>query len=126
MENRSEFFYEKLKNSSNPGATLATYYGSLYEIEVGRAEIIMFNRLLKTFDRFMVFSATTSIYGSYPNGVENPYPLIFKICQSRFEASHQDSVIQSRQSLDQYLRALDKDIEKLNRKKIKIPSSEGL
>lgn len=126
MENRSEYYYEKLKNSNNPGVILATYYCSLYETDVTRAEIIMFNRLMKTFGRFTAFSAVTSMYGSYPNGVEVPYPLLYRICQSKFEAAHQDSVIQSRESLEPYLKALDKDIESLSKKKLKIPSSEGL
>lgn len=126
MENRSEYYYEKLKNSNNPGVVLATYYCSLYEIEVTRAEIIMCNRLLKTFGRFIAFSSITSVYGSHPTQVENPFPLLFKICQNKFEAIHQDSVIQSRESLDSYIKALDKDIERLHKKKLKIPSSEGL
>ena len=126
MENSSEFFYEKLKNSNNTGPILAAHYCSLYDVEMTKSVIIMCNRLLKTFDRFLVFFSILDMYGSYPDGVETPYPLLFTICKRRFEASHKDSVIRSRESLDGYLRALEKDIESLSKKKLKIPSSEGL
>lgn len=126
MENSAEFYYEKLKSSDRPGTVLAALYCSLYGIDTTRSEIIMFNRLLKVFGRFTVFFSVIDMVGSYPDNVENPYSMLYTICKRKFEASHAESHLQSREPLDKYISNLDKEINSLKSRKLKIPSSKGL
>lgn len=128
MEDSSNYYYNQLAKSDNPGVVLATFYCEQYNKKFTRSEVIMFNRLLRMFNRFLVFFATVDAIGSNPNGMENPYPYIFRICKTRFESSYQDSSIHARESLDKYLQKLDGEIEEFRKikNKLKIPSSEGL
>lgn len=128
MENSSEFYYEKLKSADNPGVILASFYCGLYDLKVSRSEIIMFNKLVKTFSRFTVFFAVLDMVGSKPEKLDHPYGYLYEICKRRFETTHIDSTLQARESLDKEIKKIDEEIEKLekNRKKLKIPSSEGL
>jgi hypothetical protein len=126
MENSSEYYYEKLKVSDKPGNILAAMFCSLYNIEITKSEIILFNRLLKVFSRSMIFFAVLDAVGSYTEKIENPYPLLYTICKRRFEAAHGDSFIQAREDLKPFIASLDKSIEKQKKAKIKIPSSKGL
>lgn len=126
MENSADFFYEKLRNDEKPGQVLAAFYCQMFDKPVTRSEIIMFNKLLKTFHRFLIFYAIVDTGGSKPEGLDNPYPYIYEICKRRFEAAHSDTTIQSRRHLDRYIESIDEEIEKNSKKKLKIPSSEGL
>lgn len=125
-ENTSEFFYEKLKGSTNPGAVLAAHYCSLYSMEMSKNVVIMCNRLIKVFGRFTVFFSILDMAGSYPELVENPYPLLYTICKRKFETAHGDILIPSHESLDNLLSSIDKELKQIRKKNIKIPSSEGL
>jgi len=128
MENSSEFYYEKLRKADNPGVILASFYCVLYDIEVTRSEVIMMNKLVKTFGRFVVYFSILDMVGSKPSQLDTPYPYLFEICKRRFEITHLDSTIQARESLDKYLANIDEEMEKMlkNKKKVKIPSSKGL
>jgi hypothetical protein len=126
MENTSEYYYEKLKTDERPGNVLASLYCSLYDKDITRSEIILCNRLVKVFGRFTVFFSIMDMVGSYPNGTDNPYPLLYTICNRKFQSAHGDSTIQSRTSLDSYIETMEKEAEKVKKQKIKIPSSEGL
>lgn len=125
MENTSEFYYEKLKNSTNPGSVLAGLYCSLYEFIPTKSEIIMMNRLVKVFGRFTLFFSILDMAGSYPDKVESPYPLLYTICKRKFEQAHGDSLFQSHESLDKFIGNVEKEIQGLKKMKLKIPSSEG-
>jgi len=126
VENSSEYYYNKLKDSITPGNILAALYCTLYSRDITRSEIIMFNRLLKIFDRFLIFFSILDMVGSKPIALDNPYPYLFEICKRRFESAHGDFSIQARQSLDGLIRSLDKQIEEVTSKKFKVPSSKGL
>lgn len=128
MENSAEFYYERLKKEDNPGVILAAFYCSLYDTKVTRSEIIMFNKLVKTYSRFMVFFSILDVSGSYPEQPDKPYALFSAICKKRFELTHLDSTLQSRENLDKYLSKIDEEINQIkkSRKKLRIPSSEGL
>jgi hypothetical protein len=126
MENSSEFYYEKLKTSDSPGNILAAMYSTLYDITVSRREVMMCNKLVRVFGRYITFFSIIDMAGSYPEQPETPLPLLYTICKRRFESAHSDSTIQSRQSLDSYINEIQKDIERVNKQKAKIPSSEGL
>lgn len=126
MENSSEFYYSKLKSHEKPGVWLATFYCQLYNIDITRSEIMLFNRLLKMFDRFLIFNSIMDMFGSKPERIEDPYSYLFAICQRRFETVYTDSTLQSRRSLDKYIEAIDEEIERNKKVKLKIPPSKGL
>lgn len=125
MENSSEIFFIKLKNSEKPGVTLASYYCTLFGLDVTRSEVIMCNKLVKAFGRQNVFYAIQDI-GNRSEPPEEPYAYLYEVCRRRFEASHIDSTYQARVSLESYISGLEKEIENVKKQKIKIPSSEGL
>lgn len=85
MENISEFFYEKLKSSTNPGVVLAQFYAEILDRESGRSEIIMLNKLIKVFGRFSVFFAIMNLVNVQSLGEGFPYGLLFTICKSSLE-----------------------------------------
>jgi hypothetical protein len=126
LENTSEFYYEKLKNSVSPGPVLAGLYCSLYDFSPTKSEIILMNRLVKVFGRFTLFFSIIDMAGSYPEKVENPYGLLFKICKNKFENNHRDSLFQSHEPLDKFIGGVQKEIEQLKKSKLKIPPSKGL
>lgn len=126
MENTSEFYYEKLKSSTNPGPILASLLCILYDKEVSRSEVIMCNKLVKVFGRFTTFFSIIDMAGSYPDYPENPYPLLYTICKRKFEAVHNGVTTQARESLDGYIANIEREIEKMKKQKLRIPSSKGL
>ncbi len=131
MENSAEYYYEKLKTADKPGVVLATFYCSLYNLDVSKSEIIMFNKLIRTFSRFVVYFGILDTFGSKSmKPPEEPFPYIYEVCKRRFETVHVDSTIQSREPLDKCIAALNERVEEIeeikSKKKFKIPSSEGL
>lgn len=125
MENKSEYYYEKIADTLTPGSELAKYYCSLYGIDVTKSETIMFNRLVGVFGRFNVFFAVSKMVGTYPKVQDNPYPLLHAICVGRFEEAHLEDSLQSRVSLNRYIQNLQKDIEEYKKTTVKIPPLEG-
>ena len=127
MEASSEYYYKQLAKVDNPGVIIAEFYCNFYGITKTRSEIMMFNRLLKVFSRFTVFSAVMDLIGSKHERMQDPYPYLFEICQRRFELAHLDSSLQARESLTKYLANIDEQLEELkkNKKKLKIPMLEG-
>ncbi len=126
MENQAEFYYEKLKTSTNPGQTLLEFFREITGREAGRSEIIMINRLIKLFGRFTVYFSIMDLSRIHNLG-EELYPLLYTICKGRFERIHTESFMPSHESLDRTITNLEKEAEKAEKvKKIKLPTSEGL
>lgn len=107
MENVSEFFYEKLKDSKNPGVVLAQFYAEILERESGRSEIIMLNKLIKVFGRNSVFFAIMNLINVQNLGEGFPYGLIFTICKSSLERKSNTEVDIA------ISKNLSKDVEKI-------------
>lgn len=128
MENQAELFYEKLSSSTNPGKILLDFFREITSKDAGKSEIIMINRLIKIFGRFTVYFAILSLskYEGKLNG--DLYPLLFTICQGRFERVHNDASNPAHESLDREINQLDKEAEKVKKaaKKMNVPSPEGL
>jgi hypothetical protein len=128
MENQAEFYYEKLKISVNPGQVLLEFYREMLGKDAGRSEIIMINRLVKMFGRFTVYFGIMDLskyQSDQLNG--NLYPLLYTICKGRFEKIHVETFSVSHESLDKYLKEIQKEREKAQRSnKGKLPTSEGL
>lgn len=125
MENIVELYYERLKSTTNAGQLLSQFYGELTGKVIGKAEVIMFNRLLKVFGRFTVFFSTLEL-GKYEEIQGVPYALLYTICKNRFEREFQDSPSASSTNLDRALTALEKEIERVSKSKIKFPDSAKL
>lgn len=125
MENLVEFYYEKLKNSQEPNKVLMELFYEVTGINVGRSEIIMINKLLKLFGRFTLFFSIVDL-SSVKSLEGNLYGLLYTICNRRFERAHNNETVNAFESLSRELNSLEKQIEKISKKKIKAPSSEGL
>jgi hypothetical protein len=126
MENSSDYYYEKLKETPNPGAVLAAMMCSMYGMEVTRSEIIICNKLVKIFGRFITYFSIIDMIGSQPEKLEGIYPYLYTICKRRFEMTHLDYTIQSQISLLPYLKSLTKEIESMKYTVLNPPSPEGL
>lgn len=111
-----------MNSSINPGAILAAMYCSLYGLEITRSEIMMCNRLVKVFGRTTVFFSILDMFGSYPAVQQNVRPLLYAICKRRFETAHVNSIVSSRENLDNYVSNKMKEIEKVKKQKITIPA----
>lgn len=125
MENQAEFYYEKLKSSTNPGQVLLEFFREMTSRDAGRSEIIMINRLIKVFGRFTVYFGIMDL-SKIENLEGNLYPLLYTICKNRFEKIHVESFSVSHESLDKYLKELEKERQKAQKSKGKLPTSEGL
>lgn len=127
MENKIEYYYEQLKDTITPGHTIAEYYCALYGIEKTKSETILFNRLVGVFGRFTVFFAVNSMIGTYPTQQENVFPLLYRICSNRFEETHGESALQSRDNLTKVIKDMQEKIaEQKKARKFTPRSSEGL
>lgn len=127
MENEAEFYYEKLKISTEPGKVIREFYRHMLDKDTGKSEIIMINRLVKMFGRFTVYFGIMDLskyQSDQLNG--NLYPLLYTICKNRFEKIHTETFSVSHESLDKYLKEIQKEREKAQRSKGKLPTSEGL
>ena len=127
MENEAEFYYEKLKAATDSGKVLREFFRAMTGKDTGRTEIIMINRLIKMFGRFTVYFGIMDL-SRYPTEklIGDLYPLLYTICKSRFEKIHTETFSVSHESLDKYLKEIQKEREKAQRSKGKLPSSEGL
>lgn len=127
MENLAEFYYEKLKTSSNPAQVLLEFYRKLINEDAGRSEIIMINKLIRLFDRYNVYFSIMELTKFNANDLKgNLYPLVYTICKSRFEKIHNGVINSSQEPLNKMLRELEKEREKAQKSRGKIPTSEGL
>jgi hypothetical protein len=127
-ENIAEFYYAKLKDTTNPGLTLATFYQELLGRTITKSEIIMYNRLIKVFGRFTVFLATLDLV-NVQNLTDVPYGLLFKICKDRIEKlSQNDITTASSTDLSRDIASMEREQEKMKNNKIKVTKSmmEGL
>lgn len=124
MENLSQFYYEQLKTTTNPGSVLTQLYADLSEQEVDRSVTIMINKLIKVFGRFTVFFAIVSAGNTNLKG--NPYPYLYAICRNKFEQNFDTLTSSSYVSLDRKITAMQKEIEKVKNQKLKIPDSTEL
>ena len=110
VESLAELFLSRLKTTSNAGVTLAQFYGSLFNIECGRSEIISINRLIKVFGRSFVFFAILDIAkkGTFE---EFPFGLLYKICKDKVFATVQaDTSLATLSNLDRMIADIEKDM----------------
>lgn len=127
MENIAEFYYEQLKSTNNAGQLLMQFYGELTGKTTSKADVIMFNKLIKVFGRFTVFFATMELGKREASQItDTPYALIYTICKGRFENEFNSISPASSIDLNKELSYMEKEIERVKRAKIKLPDSSKL
>lgn len=119
-ENLADYYYEKVTNSTNPGSVLAQFYGNVFDREISRKEIIMFNRLLKLYGRFVVYFTILDMTTVKELKLDEPYGLLSYFARKRLDQKYGIVMIES-QNLDKLASGLEDKIEKQKRVKIKIP-----
>lgn len=114
-ENLAELYYAKLRTGTNTGLVLAQFYSALTGKNIGRAEVISFNRLLKVFGKSNVFMAIIDV-ARLEEIPEFPYGLFYKICKDRLEASiHTEMTSASSDNLDRKVNELIKESAKIKK-----------
>ena len=124
-ENLSDLYYERLSSTTNPGTVLARFMGELIDRPINKSHIIMMNKMVKNYGRFLVFFSILDLSDVRDLG-ENIYPLMSAICKRRFEKAHVSSVIVQYNKLDREITKLDEEAAKVRKSKIKFPSSDDL
>ena len=123
-ENVAELYYNKLRNTTNPGVVLANFFGALHDIQAGKREIIFCNRLLKIYGRFLVYFAlldTARNDFSDFNGGEL-YAYLEKVCRGRFENAYGTGATPSSTvDLSRMIKNMIKELEKA--KPIELPDN---
>lgn len=115
QESVVDLFFSKLKTAQNPGVVLAQFYGNLFNLEVGRSEIVLFNKLVKLFGRTSVFFSTLDI-SRIETPTEFPYGLLFKVCKTKLEKTLEaDLALTSMFSLERRITDLEKDIARVKK-----------
>jgi hypothetical protein len=115
QENLAEMFFSKLKIAPNAGVVLAQFYGSMMGLDIGRSEIILFNKLVKLFGKTSVFFSIIDVT-RIETPTEFPYGLLFKICKTKLEKSlESDMAMTSMFSLERRITDLEKEIAKVKK-----------
>lgn len=85
LENIADLYYEKLSNDPRSGNILAKFFEDLFSRPYSTQNIVMFNKLVKVYGKYIPFFAILDMY-SYENAeVENPYGLLSYYCKKRLE-----------------------------------------
>jgi hypothetical protein len=114
-ENIAEMFFSRLKVAPNAGVVLAQFYSNVMGLDVGRSEIILFNKLVKLFGKTSVFFSIIDA-SRIETPTAFPYGLLFKICKTKLEKSLElDIALTSMMSLERRITDLEKDIAKVKR-----------
>lgn len=93
MENLSELYYEKLSDTDRPGNILARFYCALAESTPTNKEIILFNKLVKVYGKYIPFFAILDLYSYEEADRSNPYALLSYYCKKRLEQKSSISVV---------------------------------
>lgn len=118
-ENTSEFYYERLTSSTNPGLVLAQFYGNTFSREITKSEIIIFNKLLRLYGRFVVYFSILDMSSMSDINFENIFPLLSFFCKKRLEQKYGITLVEG-QDLNKVATNIEKQIEKQAKSKIVI------
>jgi hypothetical protein len=111
----ADIYYNKLKDSNNPGLDLARFFCELNDREVDRERVILFNRLLKLFGRYSIYFAIMDLYGYRDANIDGDvYGLLTYYCKNRLEKESKNS--SQSENLDDFLSEVEK--QKKAQKKI--------
>jgi hypothetical protein len=84
MENIADLFYEKLEKADRPGNILAKFYEGIFDKPTSVQNIVMFNKLIKVYGKYIPFFAILDLYG-FEGEVTTPYGLLSYYCKKRLE-----------------------------------------
>lgn len=125
IENISDLYYERISNTTNPGPVLARFMGELTNRSITKSHVIMMNKFVRNYGRFLVFFAVLDL-ADVQNLGDNLYPLLSAICKRRFERKHSSSVVVQYEKLNREVSEIEKQISHMKNHKIKFPSSDDL
>ena len=92
MENLLELYWEKLeKDPTRPGNIITRFYSELFNLPTNRSHIIMFNRLIRLYGRYITFYSVLDLTTKRHLTHKNLFPLLSTICKGRFERAHPHS-----------------------------------
>lgn len=111
----ADIYYEKLKDTDNPGLTLARFFCELNDKTIDKDRIILFNKLLKLFCRYTIYFSIMDLFGYEKADLNgNLYGLLMYYCKSRLEKESKNSP--QSENLDDFI----SDVEKQKRAQKKI------
>jgi hypothetical protein len=119
-ENSAEFYYEKLVNSTNPGLVLAQFFGNIFDRPISRVEVILFNRLLKVYGRFVVYFSILDLTSMTDLDFNNLYGILSYFAKKRLDQKY-GIVLVENNDLNKFASSIAKQIEKQKKEKLVIP-----
>ena len=123
MENLADYYYEKLSTSVTPGTELAKFFCELFERSVTKAEIILFNKMVKTFGKYTTYFAILDMWTSNPDQVlDHNWAAIAYYCKRRLEKTNDTPVNEVYKNLDSFIEKKQKEIEELKKVSLKVRS----
>jgi hypothetical protein len=123
-ENSADLYYERLSNSTNPGLVLAQFFGNVFDRTISRSEVILFNRLLKIYGRFIVYFTILDMSSMSELNFDNLYPLLSYFAKKRLDQKYGIIMVES-QNLDKLANTYEKAIEKQKKTKLSIPELDN-
>jgi hypothetical protein len=126
MENIADLFYEKLGTAESPGNILAQFYNSIFDQPNSVQKIIMFNKLIKVYGKYIPFFAILDLF-SYEKAevTENMFGLLSYYCKRRLEQKTELVVLNDAyRSLDKTAKDILDRIEEQKEKPMKIKRME--
>jgi len=125
MENLLELYWEKLeKEASRPGNVITRFYSALFDVPTNKSQIIMFNKLIKLYGRYIVFYSVLDLVSVRDLNHDSLYGLLHAMCRNRFERAHPRSSLPKSEILR--TTELTKLGDKLKKQTIKLPKASEL
>jgi len=123
VENLTAYYYEKIGNTNNPGTELAKFFCELFERQVTKSEIILFNKLVKAFGRYTTYFAIIDMWGSNPEQVlDHNWAALTYYCKRRLDKTNDIPTNDVYKNLTSFIEKKQKEIEELKKEKLKIRS----
>lgn len=120
MENIADYYYKLLGETNNPGVVLANMYNAIFDIKLERKHYVMFNKLLKLYNRFAIFHAILTIAEmDTVNHTASLFPLFSAIIKKRYEKRAEIANVKSMDNGRKVVKHLEKLIK--NKSELIIP-----
>jgi hypothetical protein len=120
-ENSAEVYYEKLVKSTNPGLILAQFFGNVFSRSIGKTEVILFNRLLRIYGRFVVYFSILDLTSMKELDFnQDLYGILSYFAKKRLDQKYGIVLVESN-DLNRFATSVAKQIEKQKKEKLIIP-----
>jgi hypothetical protein len=126
MENIADLYYEKLEKTDRPGNVLARFYEGIFDKPFSVQDVIMFNKLLKVYGKYVPFFAVLDLF-SYEKAEikENMFGLLSYYCKRRMEQKMAIVVLNDAyKNLDKDAKSISDRIEEQKENPIKVRKME--